>query len=166
RAQNRRWRRNGRFGGPFGVPRPSPNRGNAQKQNKQRRGLNENYAREVMELHTLGVDGGYTQKDVTELAKVLTGWSIQQPRRGGDFFYNDRAHEPGKKYILGHEIKDKGESEGMEMLDILAHHPATAKFISKKLAMRFVSDNPPQSLIDRMAETFLNKDGDMREVLR
>src|SRR5437016_150392 len=165
--------RNGGFGGGFGRPRfPNGNQNadnnqqKAQAQKKRPSGLNENYAREIMELHTLGVDGGYTQKDVTELAKVLTGWSIQQPQRGGDFFYNDRAHEPGKKYILGHEIKDKGESEGMEMLDILAHHPATAKFISKKLAMRFVSDNPPQSLIDRMAETFLNKDGDMREVLR
>src|SRR5205807_5588975 len=154
---------NGRFR-PFGAQRP-PNQN--QQANKNRpSGLNGNYAREIMELHTLGVDGGYTQKDVTELAKVLTGWSIQQPQRGGDFTYNDRAHEPGKKHILGHEIKEKGESEGMEMLDILAHHPSTAKFISKKLAMRFVSDNPPQSLIDRMAETFLNRDGDMREVLR
>src|SRR5437763_2932676 len=154
---------NGRFR-PFGAQRP-PNQN--QQANKNRpSGLNENYAREIMELHTLGVDGGYTQKDVTELAKVLTGWSIQPPQRGGDFSYNARAHEPGTKHVLGPDIKEKGESEGMEMLDILAHHPATAKFISKKLAMRFVSDNPPQSLIDRMAETFLNKDGDMREVLR
>jgi len=157
--------------GGFGLPRfPNGNQGNAQQQAQAQKnrpsGLNENYAREIMELHTLGVDGGYTQKDVTELAKVLTGWSIQQPQRGGDFTYNSRAHEPGKKNVLGHEIKEKGESEGMEMLDILAHHPATAKFISKKLAMRFVSDNPPQSLVDRMAETFLNKDGDIREVLR
>ncbi|HEV3037103.1 MAG TPA: DUF1800 domain-containing protein [Candidatus Angelobacter sp.] len=166
----------GGFGGGFGRPRfPNANQGNGnqgngngqqQAQKNRPSGLNENYAREIMELHTLGVDGGYTQKDVTELAKVLTGWSIQQPHRGGDFFYNDRAHEPGKKNVLGHEIKDKGESEGMEMLDILAHHPATAKFVSKKLAMRFVSDNPPQSLIDQMAQTFLEKDGDIREVLR
>ncbi|HKF23889.1 MAG TPA: DUF1800 domain-containing protein [Candidatus Angelobacter sp.] len=149
--------------GPFGMiyqvpPRPPGNNRNS--------GLNENYAREIMELHTLGVDGGYTQKDVTELAKVLTGWSIDQPQRGGSFKYNDRAHEPGKKYVLGHKIGDHGESEGMEMLDILAHHPSTARFISKKLAMRFVSDNPPQSLIDRMADTFIKKDGDIREVLR
>src|SRR5215472_5880881 len=149
--------------GPFGMiyqvpPRPPGNNRNS--------GLNENYAREIMELHTLGVDGGYTQKDVTELAKVLTGWGIDQPQRGGSFKYNDRAHEPGNKYVLGHKIGDHGESEGMEMLDILAHHPSTARFISKKLAMRFVSDNPPQSLIDNMADTFLKKDGDIRDVLR
>jgi uncharacterized protein (DUF1800 family) len=147
-----------RFPGNRRPPRP-------QQQNRPS-GLNENYAREIMELHTLGVDGGYTQKDVTELAKVLTGWSIQQPQRGGDFIFNERAHEPGTKHVLGHKIKDHGESEGMEMLDILAHHPSTAKFISKKLAMRFVSDNPPPGLIDRMAETFMKKDGDIREVLR
>jgi uncharacterized protein (DUF1800 family) len=147
---------------PFGVYRMPPPR----PQQNNRPGLNENYAREIMELHTLGVDGGYTQKDVTELAKVLTGWSIDQPQRGGTFHYNDRAHEPGKKYVLGHKIGDHGENEGMEMLDILAHHPSTARFISKKLAMRFVSDNPPQGLIDRMADTFMKKDGDIREVLR
>ena len=129
-------------------------------------GLNENYAREIMELHTLGVDGGYTQRDVTELAKVLTGWSIEKPQLGGGFRYNDRAHEPGPKYILGRKINEHGEREGEEMLDVLAHHPSTAKFISRKLAMRFVSDNPPQSLVNRMAETFEKKDGDIREVLR
>jgi uncharacterized protein (DUF1800 family) len=151
--------------GPFGMiyqvpPRPQPN-------NKNRAsGLNENYAREIMELHTLGVDGGYTQRDVTELAKVLTGWSIDQPQRGGSFKFNERAHEPGPKFIFGQKIKERGEDEGMEMLDILARHPSTAKFISKKLAMRFVSDNPPQSLINRMADTFQKKDGDIREVLR
>jgi uncharacterized protein (DUF1800 family) len=151
--------RRGLFGGRMPPPRP-------QQQNNRPSGLNENYAREIMELHTLGVDGGYTQKDVTELAKVLTGWSIDQPQRGGSFRYNDRAHEPGNKHVLGHKIGNHGESEGMEMLDILAHHPSTARFISKKLAMRFVSDNPPQSLIDSMAEAFLAKDGDIREVLR
>jgi len=119
-----------------------------------------------MELHTLGVDGGYTQKDVTELAKVLTGWSIEKPQEGGGFKFNERTHEPGGKHVLGHKIGNHGEGEGMEMLDILAHHPSTAKFISKKLAMRFVSDNPPQSLVDRMAETFTKKDGDIKEVLR
>ncbi|HEY7403200.1 MAG TPA: DUF1800 domain-containing protein [Candidatus Angelobacter sp.] len=142
----------------FPPPRP---------QNKNRpSGLNENYAREIMELHTLGVDGGYTQKDVTELAKVLTGWSIEQPQLGGGFRFNERAHEPGAKFILGRRISEHGEKEGEEMLDVLAHHPSTAKFISRKLAMRFVSDNPPQSLINRMAETFEKKDGDIREVLR
>ena len=149
------------FRGPFNIPRP-----NQQKAKNRPSGLNENYAREIMELHTLGVDGGYTQKDVTELAKVLTGWSIQQPQRGGDFTFNEKAHEPGTKYVLGHKIKEHGESEGMEMLDVLAHHPSTARFISRKLAMRFVSDQPPQNLIDRMADTFMKKDGDIREVLR
>jgi len=166
RAQNRGWRRNGRFGGPFGVPRPSPNRGNAQKQNKQRRGLNENYAREVMELHTLGVDGGYTQKDVTELAKILTGWTIQEPRRGGGFEFNERMHQPGSKTFLGHKIKEDGEQEGVKVMEMLAKDHSTARFISRKLAMRFVSDNPPAALVDRMAKTFLVTDGDIREVLR
>jgi uncharacterized protein (DUF1800 family) len=146
----------------FAPPRPM----NPQAKKNRPSGLNENYAREIMELHTLGVDGGYTQKDVTELAKVLTGWSIEQPQRGGDFKFNERAHQPGTKYILGHKIKENGENEGMEMLDLLAHDPSTARFISKKLAMRFVSDDPPQSVIDRMADTFLKKDGDIREVLR
>ena len=152
----RRARRRGPFA-PF--PRPQQNRNRPS-------GLNENYAREIMELHTLGVDGGYTQKDVTELAKVLTGWSIERPQQGGGFKFNERAHEPGPKYVLGYKIGDHGESEGMQMLEILAHHPSTAKFISRKLAMRFVSDNPPQSLVDRMADTFLKKDGDIKEVLR
>jgi uncharacterized protein (DUF1800 family) len=150
--------RRGARRGRFARPRP-------QAKNRPS-GLNENYAREIMELHTLGVDGGYTQKDVTELAKVLTGWSIEQPQLGGSFRFNERAHEPGAKYSLGHKIGEHGEREGEEMLDILAHHPSTAKFISRKLAVRFVSDNPPQSLVDRMAETFLKKDGDTREVLR
>jgi uncharacterized protein (DUF1800 family) len=133
---------------------------------QRRAGLNENYGRELMELHTLGVDGGYTQKDVTEAAKVFTGWTIRNPRLGGDFQFNDRFHEPGSKFVLGHEIKDGGESEGMQLLDLLSRQPATAKFISKKLAMRFVSDAPPQALVDRMADTFLKTDGDIREVLR
>jgi uncharacterized protein (DUF1800 family) len=157
--------------GPGGKPRPRRGRyarfPRPQQQRKNRAsGLNENYAREIMELHTLGVDGGYTQKDVTELAKVLTGWGIDRPQQGGEFKFREIAHEPGTKDVLGHKIKEHGEAEGMEMLDILAHHPSTAKFISRKLAMRFVSDNPPQSLVDRMADTFLKKDGDIREVLR
>lgn len=151
----------GRFAGRRGrFPRPRP-----QAKNRPS-GLNENYAREIMELHTLGVDGGYTQKDVTELAKVLTGWTIEKPQLGGGFKFNERAHEPGPKYVLGRKIGEHGEKEGEEMLDVLAHHPSTAKFISRKLAMRFVSDNPPQALVDRMADTFLKKDGDIREVLR
>ena len=138
----------------------------AAPQQQRRAGLNENYGRELMELHTLGVDGGYTQKDVTEAAKVFTGWTIKNPRLGGEFAFNERFHEPGSKFVLGHEIKDRGEDEGMQLLDILAHSPATAHFISRKLAMRFVSDDPPQALVDRMAGTFLKTDGDIREVLR
>ncbi len=157
--QGRPANRRGRFGAR-NRQQPRPQQANRPS------GLNENYAREIMELHTLGVDGGYTQKDVTELAKVLTGWSIDQPQRGGSFRFNERAHEPGDKHVLGHKVGNHGESEGMEMLDVLARHPSTAKFVCKKLAMRFVSDNPPQPLMDRMAETFKKKDGDIREVLR
>ena len=135
------------------------------KQNMPK-GLNENYARELMELHTLGVDGGYTQKDVTEVAKVFTGWTIKEPRRGGDYEFAERRHEPGPKFVLGKDIKEHGEKEGIDVLEMLAHHPSTARFISKKLAMRFVSDNPPPALVDRMANTFLKTDGDIREVLR
>ena len=156
--------------GPFGMivyepPRPRPEQ-TAQQKAKRPSGLNENYAREIMELHTLGVDGGYTQKDVTELAKVLTGWTIERPQEGGGFKFDERRHEPGKKIVLGKEFKDGGEGEGMKALEMLAHHPSTAHFISKKLAMRFVSDDPPESLVQRMAQTFTETNGDIREVLR
>jgi len=148
------------------MQRNDPNQ-QTQEQAKQRRsGLNENYAREVMELHTLGVDGGYTQQDVTELAKVLTGWTMRQPRMGGDFEFNGRMHEPGSKTVLGQQFSGGGESEGEAALKMLAHQPATAKFISRKLAMRFVSDDPSPALVERMAQTFLKSDGDIREVLR
>lgn len=144
------------------FPRP-----NSTRQAKGKRGgLNENYGRELMELHTLGVSGGYTQEDVTEVARVFTGWTLKQPRQGGGFQFDQRMHEPGDKVVLGHRIKDKGEKEGREVLHILAHHPATAKFISTKLATRFVSDNPPPALVDRMTQTFLKKDGDIRAVLK
>jgi uncharacterized protein (DUF1800 family) len=137
------------------------------KQSKGRRnGLNENYGRELMELHTLGVNGGYTQKDVTEVARVLTGWTIQQPKDGADFKFDERMHEPGDKVVLGHHIKPNGQKEGFEVLHILAHHPATAKFVCTKLATRFISDHPPSPLVDRMTQTFLKKDGDIGEVLR
>ncbi len=132
----------------------------------KRNGLNENYGRELMELHTLGVNGGYTQKDVTEVARVLTGWTIKQPKDGAAFKFDERMHEPGEKVVLGHHIKANGQKEGFEVLHILAHHPATAKFVCTKLAMRFVSDNPPPQLVDRMTQTFLKKEGDIREVLR
>ena len=134
---------------------------------RQRRGLNENYGRELMELHTLGVDGGYTQKDVTEVARCFTGWTIQQPQRGGRFVFNPRMHDTGEKVVLGVTIPAGGGVEdGERVLDILSHSPATAHFISKKLAMRFVADQPPPVLVDRMAQTFLKTDGDLREVMR
>jgi uncharacterized protein (DUF1800 family) len=131
-----------------------------------KRGLNENYARELMELHTLGVEGGYTQQDIVEVAKVFSGWTVRQPRQGGDFEFNDRIHEPGAKTVLGQKIGEGGESEGRKVLHMLATHPSTAKFISRKLAMRFVADNPPPSLIDNMAATFLKSNGDIKQVLR
>ena len=146
------------------VGATAPQRGNAKR---PVRGLNENYARELMELHTLGVDGGYTQKDVTEVARCFTGWTIRQPREGGDFFYNDRVHDKGEKTVLGVKIPAGGGRDDAEkVLDILARHPATARFISKKLARRFVADDPPQKLIDKMAKTFRDKNGDIREVMK
>ena len=151
----------------YPAPRASQQPPNAQnKQPKRSSGLNENYARELMELHTLGVNGGYTQQDVTQVARVFTGWSIDEPRQGGGFLYRPRMHEPGSKSVLGHTIKEGGESEGMQVLEVLARHPSTARFISTELAQRFVSDNPPQPLIDAMSQTYLKTDGDIREVLR
>jgi len=132
----------------------------------KRVGLNENYGRELMELHTLGVNGGYTQKDVTEVARVFTGWTLKPPREGGEFTFDERMHDPGEKIVLGHRIKFRGKKEGLEVLHILAHHPSTARLVATKLALRFVSDSPPVTLVDRMARTFLKKDGDIREVLR
>jgi uncharacterized protein (DUF1800 family) len=130
-----------------------------------KRGLNENYAREIMELHTLSVDGGYSQNDIIELAKVLTGWTIDNPSQGGGFIFDPRKHEPGDKHVLGIMIHENGEEEGMEMLDKLAGSPQTAHFIAKKLAQRFVADNPPPALVNRLADRFLQSDGDIREVL-
>ncbi|HTB11373.1 MAG TPA: DUF1800 domain-containing protein [Bryobacteraceae bacterium] len=133
---------------------------------KQTRGLNENYGRELLELHTLGVDGGYTQKDVTEVARCFTGWTIKNPQGGSTFNYNDRVHDKGEKIVLGVTIPaGGGKDDGEKVLDILAKHPSTARFISKELALRFVADNPPQALIDRMAKTFLDTDGDIRAVM-
>ena len=134
---------------------------------KPRQGLNENYARELMELHTLGVDGGYTQRDVTEVARCFTGWSIKAPREGATFVFRERLHDDGPKVVLGVRIPPGGGIEdGMKVLHILAHHPSTARFISRKLAMRFVADEPPPSLIARMAKTFREKDGDLRAVMQ
>jgi uncharacterized protein (DUF1800 family) len=129
-------------------------------------GLNENYARELMELHTLGVDGGYTQQDVTEMAKVFSGWTIDDPRKGASFIFNERRHEPGAKHVLGQTIQQGGEQEGLQVLHMLAMNPATAHHLSQQLAERFVSDTPPPALVDRMTKTYLHTGGDIREVLR
>ncbi|MBS1859648.1 MAG: DUF1800 domain-containing protein, partial [Acidobacteria bacterium] len=134
---------------------------------KGARGLNENYGRELMELHTLGVDGGYTQKDVTEVARCFTGWTIRNPRGGGEFAFNPRMHDNGPKTVLGLAIPAGGGiADGEKVLDILARSPATAHFISKKLATRFVADDPPEALVERMARTFLKTDGDLGAVMR
>ena len=162
---------------------PDAGRANPLRQQRQRRGINENYARELMELHTLGVDGGYTQKDVQEVARCFTGWTIFQPRGGaaaanammgeagrrnaGTFFFNARVHDDGEKMVLGHKIPaGGGMKDGLMVLDILTHHPSTAKFIATKLVRHFVSDNPPPALVDRVAATFTKTDGDIRETLK
>jgi len=146
--------------GSYGHRYPArPNQG------KRPSGLNENYGRELLELHTLSVNGGYSQRDVTEVAKVFTGWTIDKPAQGGSFKFDPRMHEPGPKFVLGRRIKPKGEDEGMEVLHRLATSPQTAHFISLKLAERFVADDPPPALVDRMAKTFLKKKGDIREVM-
>ena len=175
--------------GPLANLRMSNNPQQQQPQQQQRRGINENYARELMELHTLGVDGGYTQKDVQEVARCFTGWTIFAPRgagaaaaqiaggggrriemlreNAGKFYFNERVHDDGEKIVLGHKIPaGGGVKDGLMVLDILAHHPATAKFIATKLVRHFVSDNPPQALVDRVAQTYMKTDGDIREMLR
>ena len=153
-------------GVPAGANRYPPRRpGQKPKGKGKSSGLNENYGRELLELHTLSVNGGYSQRDVTEAAKVFTGWTIEKPNDGGGFKFDPRTHEPGPKFILGHRIKPKGEDEGRELLHRLATSPQTAHFISLKLAQRFVSDDPPSELVDRIAKTFQKKKGDIREVL-
>jgi uncharacterized protein (DUF1800 family) len=143
--------------GPDMHPRPNQ---------KRKQGLNENYGRELMELHTLGVDGGYTQQDVTEVARCFTGWTIRQPQQGGGFEFNARQHDQGEKHVLGVTIPAGGGMEdGLKVLDILEHQPATARFISKSLAIRFVSDNPPEALVNKMAAAFTATDGDLRQVM-
>lgn len=140
---------------------------NQGKIKKAPRGLNENYAREIMELHTLGVDGGYTQKDVQEVARCFTGWTLRNPRAGAEFIFNPNIHDDGEKTVLGKKIPaGGGQKDGYAVIHLLATHPSTAKFISTKLARKFVNDHPPQSLVDRMAQTFQKTDGDIREVLR
>jgi len=158
--------RNPRIGArfPMPAPRPMPQEPNAPR---QKRGLNENYGRELMELHTLGVDGGYTQEDVINVARAFTGWTIMTPRQGGAFRFEPRIHDAREKIVLGQKIKaGGGESDGEKVLDILASRPATATFISTKLARRFVSDTPPPALVQRAAARFRETGGDIREVVR
>lgn len=140
---------------------------NAPRRGKKSRGLNENYARELLELHSLGVDGGYTQKDVMEVARCFTGWTIGEPYRGAAFVFNPRVHDDGEKTVLGVRIPSGGgKDDGLKVLEIVARHPSTARFISTKLAQRFVADAPPETLIRAMAEKFRKTDGDIREVMR
>lgn len=135
--------------------------------NNPRRGLNENYARELMELHTLGVDGGYTQKDVREVARCFTGWTIRQPRAEGIFHFEPRIHDTGEKIVLGTRIPPAGGMEdGLRVIDLLSRHPSTARFISFKLARRFIADDPPPSIVNRAAEAFSRSEGDIPTILR
>jgi uncharacterized protein (DUF1800 family) len=131
-----------------------------------RQGVNENYGRELMELHTLGVDGGYTQDDVVNVARAFTGWTIFDPNRYGEFQFNPALHDRGQKVVLGHTFpRGGGEEEGVKIIDLLAAHPSTARFIARKLAQRFVADDPPQPLVDRVAATFTKTGGDLRAVV-
>jgi uncharacterized protein (DUF1800 family) len=127
---------------------------------------NENYARELMELHTLGVQGGYTQNDVMQLARCLTGWSVKEHFWLGDFVFKEDQHEPGVKNVLGFAIRESGQREAEQVIEHLASHPSTAEFISAKLARRFIADDPPQEIIEKAAQTFLATKGDIKSVLR
>ena len=141
------------------LPRPNQNK-------KGANGLNENYGRELLELHTLGVDGGYTQQDVINVARAFTGWTIRPPKQGGGFIFRPEWHDAGEKVVLGHTLPaGRGEDDAEDVLDIVAHAPATAHFIALKLARRLVSDSPSSALVDRAAQTFLRKDGDIRAVV-
>ena len=173
-AARQAMRRRGRPGGrnlPGTLISPDMNEADAamrQRQNQLRNGgLNENYGRELLELHTLGVDGGYTQQDVINVARALTGWTLRPPAVGGGFIFRPEMHDAGEKIVLGHRLKaGRGSEDGEEVLDIVSRHPSTAKYIATKLARRFISDNPPQAVIDQAAAVFLRTDGDLREVVR
>src|SRR5262245_48502584 len=129
-------------------------------------GLNENYARELMELHTLGVDGGYTQRDVVEVARCFTGWTIDRPLQGGGYVFRPRSHDQGQKIVLGQVIPaGGGEQDGLRVIDVLTRHPSTARFVSAKLVKRFVSDDAPPKLVERVATVFRRTDGDIRAIL-
>jgi uncharacterized protein (DUF1800 family) len=147
-----------------GFGRPLPPRAQPQAK-KNTRGLNENYGRELMELHTLGVEGGYTQKDVTELARCFTGWTIEKPRQNPEFKFDEKLHDPDPKIVLNKKIHAGGMRDGEQAIELLTRNPNTAKFISTKLARRFVSDDPPAPLVSRMAQTFQSSDGDIHAVM-
>jgi uncharacterized protein (DUF1800 family) len=154
------------------FPRPAERRGRPGRlrpvpPHAQRRGINENYARELLELHTLGVDGGYTQEDVIAVARCFTGWTVKEERRDPRFAFEPRMHDFGPKRVLGKEIAEgQGEEDGEQVLDLLVHHASTARFVASKLARKFVSDDPPEALVDRVARTFRETSGDIRAVLR
>jgi uncharacterized protein (DUF1800 family) len=163
----RRRRYYGMFGEmPPGPPPAFPGATAQQPPKKQDRGLNENYGREVMELHTLGVDAGYTQDDVIQMARCLTGWTVHEPRKDPEFFFDDRIHAQGKKTVMGRTFDYGGMKDGEEALKMLANDQHTAEFISRELARHFVSDNPPQALVDRMAANFQSSGGDIRAVMK
>lgn len=170
-AQGRRFPAGPATGRRFMVPvtaGPRQNDPAASAASRARKGgLNENYAREIMELHTLGVDAGYTQNDVTQLARVFTGWSIARPEDGGDFVFRRQLHDVGEKTVLGvHFPAGGGMEEGEKMIAVLAHHPATAHHIAYELCQRLVADEPPPALVNRVAKRFLATDGDLRETVK
>ena len=157
----------GGLGGIMGTMRATQQMQRQQQQQRQRPGLNENYGRELLELHTLGVDGGYTQQDVINVARAFTGWTIKPPAQGGGFIFRPQVHDAGDKIVLGHKLAaGRGMEDAEDVLDILAKSPSTAHFISFKLARRFVSDSPSKALVDHAAQVYLKTDGDIREVLR
>ncbi|HEX5438435.1 MAG TPA: DUF1800 domain-containing protein [Gemmatimonadaceae bacterium] len=157
----------GRRNGVRGERRNTRGERRKEKGERRKAGINENYGRELMELHTISVNGGYTQQDVINVARALTGWTIAGPRRGGGFVFRPAWHDAGTKVVLGHTLPaGRGIQDGEEVLDILAESPATAHFISTELVRRFVSDSPPPSLVARADSTFVRTDGDIREVLR
>jgi uncharacterized protein (DUF1800 family) len=152
--------------GSFPGKSPVPGGNGAPAKKKEDRGLNENYGREVLELHTVSVDAGYTQQDVIAMAETLTGWTVHEPRKDPEFFFDDRIHAQGKKVVMGHTFNYGGEKDGEEALKFLANHPSTARFISTELARHFVSDNPPESLINRMTKNYEATGGDIRSLLK
>lgn len=163
----------GRIGAAAGLAEQQRNdRARQQQAQGQRRGINENYARELLELHTLGVDGGYTQRDVIEVARAFTGWSVDPPRgaNGGgayEYVFRPAMHDRGEKQVLGMQIPaGGGQEDGLAVLRLLAQHPSTARHISRKLVERFVSDDPPMELVDTLTEVFLRTGGDLREITR